>query len=305
MLSLKRVLSVVLLVAMAGAVGGLTARAAPFNQGEAKCDNCHKAEDAVWKKTKHATSFREIHRKPAVKGIIAAAGGDANMRRNEVCTTCHYTMVSAGPGKPPTAGTGTSCEGCHGASSDWLPLHNSTAPKPERVKKTMEAGMVRPENLYDIAQNCLGCHELARPGIAPETFAKMIDAGHPAGTDFELVSHLEGTVRHRFYPPDTSKNKEMTEPEKARVFIVGHAAALVRETEAQGKVKNAKYEETLKKIDTDARKALDAIKGQVPEAAAVLAQPTDANARKLVDAIANKDLTPQVGKLLPPKNTYK
>ena len=62
----------------------------------------------------------------------------------------------------------------------------------------------------------------------------------------------------------------MTEPEKARVFIVGHAAALVRETEAQGKVKNAKYEETLKKIDADARKALDAIKGQVPEAAALL-----------------------------------
>jgi hypothetical protein len=66
-----------------------------------------------------------------VKGIIAAAGGDQNMRRNEVCTPCHYTMVSAGPGKPPTAGTGTSCEGCHGPSSDWLPIHNSTAPKPE------------------------------------------------------------------------------------------------------------------------------------------------------------------------------
>ena len=68
-MSLKRVLSVVLLVAMAGALGALTARAEPFNQGEAKCDNCHKAEDAVWKKTKHATSFREVHRKPAVKGI--------------------------------------------------------------------------------------------------------------------------------------------------------------------------------------------------------------------------------------------
>ena len=72
-----------------------------------------------------------------------------------------------------------------------------------------------------------------------------------------------------------------------------------------GSYKNAKYEETLKKIDADARKALDAIKGQVPEAAALLAQPTDDNARKLVAAIAGKDLTPQVGKLLPPKNTYK
>jgi Cytochrome c554 and c-prime len=305
MSSLKRVLSAVALFAMVGVFGGMSVSAAPFNQGEAKCDNCHKSEDAVWKKTKHATSFKEIHRNPKVKDIITAAGGDANMRRNAVCTTCHYTMVSASPGAAPTAGTGTSCEGCHGPSSDWMPIHNANTPKAERVEKTVAAGMIRPEMLYDIAQNCLGCHELARPGIPPETFAKMIDAGHPAGTDFELVSHLEGSVRHRFYPPDVTKNKEMTDAEKSRMFIIGHAGALVRATEATGKVKNAKYEETLKKVDTAARAALDAIKGQVPEAAALLAQPTDDNARKLVAAIAGKDLTPQVGKLLPPKTAFK
>lgn len=306
MSSFKRVFSAVALLAMVGLFGGMSASAAPVNLGEAKCDNCHKSEDAVWKKTKHATSFKEIHRKPAVKDIIAAAGGDANMRRNAVCTTCHYTMVSATPGAAPTAGTGTSCEGCHGPSSDWLAIHNNDKmPKAERVEKTVAAGMIRPEMLYDIAQNCLGCHELARPGIAPETFAKMIDAGHPAGTDFELVSWLEGSVRHRFYPPDVTQNKEMTDAEKSRMFIIGHTGALVRATEATGKVKNAKYEETLKKVDAGARAALDAIKGQVPEAAAVLAQPTDDNARKLVAAIANKDLTPQVGKLLPPKTAFK
>jgi Cytochrome c554 and c-prime len=305
MSSLQRVVSAIAFLVMAGAFGGMSVSAAPVNVGEAKCDNCHKAEDAVWKKTKHATSFREVHRKPAAAAILKAAGGDSNMRRNAVCTTCHYTMISATPGAAPTAATGTSCEGCHGPASDWLPLHNATAPKPERVQKTMAAGMIRPEMLYDIAQNCLGCHELARPGIAPETFANMIDAGHPPGTDFEMVSWLEGSVRHRFYPPDVTKNKEMTEAEKSKMFVIGHAAALVRATEATGKVKNAKYEETLKKVDTAARAALEAVKAQVPEAAAVLAQPTDANARKFVDAIAGKDLTPQVGKMLPQKASFK
>jgi hypothetical protein len=61
----------------------------------------------------------------------------------------------------------------------------------------------------------------------------------------------------------------------------------------------------LKQIETNATTALNAVKGQVPEAAALLAAPTDENARKLVDAIATKDLSPQVGSLLPAKNTYK
>ena len=317
MSSLQRVLSVIVLLAMACVGGVLAAAAAPFYQGEQKCFDCHKPEDTVWKSTKHAISFKEIHRKPAVKAIITAAGGDANMRRNDVCTTCHFTMVQANASAKPAATTGTSCESCHGPSSDWMPLHNdyggasakreteTPAHKAERIKKAVDAGMIRPERLYDIANNCLGCHELARPGIPPETFAKMIDAGHPAGTDFELVSHLEGTVRHRFYPPDVSKNSEMTVAEKARMFITGHAAALVQAAAVAGKVNNAKYQATMKKVDTNARAALDAIKGTVPEAAAVLAEPTDANARKLVDAIAGKDLTAQVGSLLPAKSAYK
>ena len=302
---------------MVVAGSGLSASAAPFNQGEAKCFDCHKAEDTVWKATKHATSFREIHRKPEVKNIITAAGGDANMRRNEVCTACHFTMVQANASARPAATTGPSCESCHGASSDWMALHNdyggptakreteTPANKAQRKQKSIAAGMIRPDMLYDIAGNCLSCHGLARPGIAPETIAKMIDAGHAAGSSFELVRYLEGTVRHRFYPPDVTKNSEMTPAEKARMFVTGHAAALVNGASVAGKVNNAKYEETRKKIETSARAALDAIKGQVPEAAALLAEPTDANARKLVDAISGKDLTAQVGALLPAKGTYK
>ena len=169
--------------------------------------------------------------------------------------------------------------------------------------------MIRPDMLYDIALNCLSCHELSHKGrksaVPPDTFAKMIDAGHPAGTGFELVQYSQGTVRHRFYPPDVSKNSDMTPAQLARMFITGHAAALVESTSTEGKINNAKYQDTLSKVVANATAALTAIKDQVPEAAALLAQPTDDNARKLVDAISTKDLSAQVGSLLPAPSTYK
>jgi hypothetical protein len=43
----------------------------------------------------------------------------------------------------------------------------------------------------------------------------------------------------------------------------------------------------------------------VPEAAALLGDPNEANARKLVNAVAEKDLTSEVGGLLPDKSKYK
>jgi len=317
MATFQRVLPAFAIVLVAGVGGAFTALADPFFQGPQKCLDCHTPEHTVWEASKHAVSFRDIHRKPEVKDIIAAAGGDANMRRNEVCTSCHFTMTQADAGAKPAATAGTSCESCHGASSDWMPIHNdfggptakrdteTPAHKTERFAKAMQAGMIRPSMPYDIANNCLSCHGLTRPGVAPDVLAKMIDAGHPAGSSFELVRYSQGTVRHRFYPPNVTQNSESSPADLARLFVTGHAAALVKATAAAGKVSNAKYQETLKKIDADARTELNAVKAQAPEAAALLAQPTDANARKLVDAIAGKDLSAQVSSLLPAKNTYK
>jgi hypothetical protein len=66
-----------------------------------------------------------------------------------------------------------------------------------------------------------------------------------------------------------------------------------------------KSQDTLNKIQANAHAALDAIRGQMPEAVALLVQTTDSNARKLVAAVEGKDLAAQVGSLLPAKNTYK
>jgi len=316
-MTLQRLLPSIAIMVLAGWILSSPAAADPFYQGPQKCQDCHKSEVSVWEQTKHSQSFKDIHRKPAVKDIIAAAGGDANMRRNDVCTTCHFTMTQADASAKPTATAGTSCESCHGASSDWMPIHNdyggptakrdteTPAHKSDRIQKAVQAGMIRPTALYSIASNCLGCHGLARPGVSPDTMAKMIDAGHPAGSEFELVRYSQGTVRHRFYPPNVDQNQEMTPAELSRMFVTGQAAALVTVAAASGKASNPKYQQTLKKIETDARAALDAVKGQVPEAAALLSQPTEANGRKLADAIATKDLSAQVGKLLPAKTAYK
>lgn len=306
---LHRVVSAFVVFVVACAVGVFAANAAPYNVGPGKCADCHKAETTVWRASDHSKQFREIHRKPSVKNIITAAGGDANMRRNPTCTQCHFTMIQDSPTARADAKEGTSCESCHGPASDWMPNHNAKADTPAqkaaRTQKSVEAGMVRPDSLYDIAENCLSCHLLARKGVNPETFAKMIDAGHLPGDGFELVKFSQGQVRHRFYPPDVTKNKESTPAELARMFITGHAAALVQVADSKGKINNAKYTETLKKVEDDARKALDAIKGTVPETNALLSTPTEDNAKKVVAAIKDKDLTAQVGSLIPPKNTWK
>jgi hypothetical protein len=290
---------------------------AGFSVGPAKCGDCHRDEAKVLEGTKHAKSFQEVHRKDAAKAILAAAGGDANMRRNAVCTQCHYTMTQADASARPNATQGPSCESCHGSASNWIQTHNdyggpnvkreqeTPANKTARLNKAKAAGMIHSSMLFEIAENCASCHSLARKGVDPAVMAKMIDAGHSPGSNFEFVQYSQGSVRHRFYPPDVTKNAEMTPAELSRAYVIGSAAALVVAAGAAGKVQNAKYEDARKAIEANARKALDAVKGQVPEVAAFLAAPTEANGRKVADAVASKDLSAQVASMLPAKNTYK
>jgi hypothetical protein len=307
---------VVLAIAACGVVAD-NSHAQPHMVGPQKCVDCHKAENAVWEGSKHATSFKDIHRKPEVKDIIAAAGGNTNMRRNEVCTACHFSNTKANATAAATASAGPSCESCHGNASEWINIHNdyggagakreteTAAHKAERIRKSAAAGMIWPSNLYDVAENCLSCHGLGRADVPADTIAKMVAAGHPAGSNFELVRYSQGTVRHRFYPPDVTRNAQMTPAELSRVFLTGHAAALVQTSAATGKSSDPKLQKTLDDIKAAARTAIDSVKGQVPEAAALLARPSEENAKKFVAALAAKDLSTQVGSRLPAPSTYK
>lgn len=291
----------------------------PFVKGAKLCEECHEEEFKIWGKTKHFTSFRNVHRepkdsaKPSPKKILKAVGGQKRMKRNETCYLCHYTLEKKDAGAKPAVKSGTSCESCHGASSDWLAVHDNyggkdvkreqeaPAHKEKRFAESKAAGLIWPTMKYEIAENCMTCHGLANPNLKADDLAKMLGAGHPINPSFELVKYSQGSVRHRHYPPDIKTNAEMTPKEQAELYVIGQAAALVSASSVMSKSSEAKYKEAQNKRVEIAKSALSGI----PEAAGLLAAPTRENAVKFVMSVAGKDLTGTVGGKLPAKSDYK
>lgn len=293
--------------------------AEPFVKGAKLCEECHEEEFKVWSKTQHFKSFRSVHRepkdasKPSPKKILKAVGGQKRMKRNKTCYLCHYTLQKKDAGAKHQVKSGTSCESCHGASSDYMDIHGdyggkdvkreaeSADHKAKRIADSKAAGLIWPSMKYEIAENCMTCHGLANPDLKADDLAKMLGAGHPINPEFELVKYSQGSVRHRHYPPNMKTNAEMTPKEQAEFFVIGQAAALVSATSVMSKSSEAKYIEAQK---TRAENAKAALAG-VAEAADLLASPSRANALKLAAAIAGKDLTGAVGSKLPAKGDYK
>ena len=306
-------------VIAAGFVMPSIVNAEPFVKGAKLCEECHEEEFKVWEKTKHFKSFRTVHRepkdasKPSPKKILKAVGGQKRMKRNETCYLCHYTLEKKDAGAKPQAKSGTSCESCHGASSDWLPIHDnyggkdvkreaeSADHKTKRIADSTAAGLIWPTMKYEVAENCMTCHGLANPNLKADDLAKMLGAGHPINPDFELVKYSQGSVRHRHYPPDMKVNAEMTPKQQAEFYAIGQAAALVSATGVMSKSSEPKYVEAQKKRVENAKAALSG----VPEAAELLASPSRENALKFATAIADKDLTGALGSKLPAKGDYK
>ena len=293
--------------------------AEPFVKGAKLCEECHEEEFKVWSKTKHFKSFRSVHRepkdasKPSPKKILKAVGGQKRMKRNKTCYLCHYTLQKKDAGAKHQVKSGTSCESCHGASSDYMDIHGdyggkdvkreaeSADHKAKRIADSKAAGLIWPSMKYEIAENCMTCHGLANPDLKADDLAKMLGAGHPINPEFELVKYSQGSVRHRHYPPNMKTNAEMTPKEQAEFFVIGQAAALVSATSVMSKSSEAKYIEAQKTRAENAKAALAGL----AEAADLLASPSRANALKLAAAIAGKDLTGAVGSKLPAKGDYK
>jgi cytochrome c2 len=273
-----------------------TGAIAASNVGPKKCQECHRAEHDVWKGSAHFKAFRGAHKAKGAKEIAKASGGGKSMRRNQVCVACHYTEVG---GKPKA---GPSCESCHGGASEWLSIHNDKAmPKEQRLAAAKDAGMIHSSMLFEIAQNCNGCHTMQN--VDPAMAGKLIDAGHPINGDYELVKYSQGQVRHRFYPPDVTVNQEMSKSELANMFLTGHAVGLVYATNGIAKSDNAKYKAEMQKRVDAATKALGAVKGQIPAANELLSSPNEGNARSFINEITGKDLSAAVGAMLP--SSYK
>lgn len=271
--------------------------ASDLKQGPEKCKKCHKAEHAVWTGSPHGKSFREIHKKDKAKTIAEKVGG-GKMRKNALCQQCHYSIIDK-RGRP-KADAGPSCESCHGNATSWIEVHNNEKrPKADRRRETVPMGMIWSDMQYDIVENCFGCHSLSKlPG---EKIDALLSAGHPINGDYEVVRYSQGSVRHRFYPPNVSVNAEMNPAELAGFYTIGQLVSLVDATEARKKSDHPAYRKALaQRIDraTQALSTLSATKG-------LLSGPTESKARKAVNDLAGQDLSAAIGRFLPASSSYK
>jgi len=189
--------------------------------GSEACGECHAAALEAWKKSTHSITFNTMHRKPRATEIADALGLEGGIKRNDVCMQCHYTVkMEDGVAKPVS---GVSCESCHGAAADWTSesLHHEKAAKAgseaERqaiLKSCEEVGMLRPENVYNVARNCFSCHTVPMEDLVNK-------GGHHAGSAFELVSWSQGEVRHNYQYSEDGKNRPATQERKRVLFVVG------------------------------------------------------------------------------------
>lgn len=178
--------------------------------GPQACVSCHGPENKVWQQTPHAKGFDLLHRLPRTKEISDKMGV-AKIKSQGDCRTCHYTEQKIQSSVKTVAGV--SCESCHGAAKEWLPLHHQKAHQSEAESK----GWLRASNLYAIYERCYQCHTVPNE--------KLVNQGtHAAGSAFELVSWSQGRIRHHFY--DGKTNPEASLPKKRVLYILGKALDL-------------------------------------------------------------------------------
>lgn len=278
-----------------------------FSLGAPSCGGeCHEAELEVWEGSPHNASFDKFddpsdELTEKIDAILEAVGSD-DMTESPVCTNCHFTMIKEEADEEAFADSGPSCESCHGPGSEFREIHSDQdVDYDQRMANAEAAGMIRPNMKFEIATNCNGCHAMATPGIDGETIAKMLDAGHPINPAFELVKYSQGSVRHRFYEPDTTVNAEMTQQELASLYLEGQIAQLLAAHKGLQKSSNEQYTVAMQLRANNAKQALSSIDGS----AAFTGSPTEASARALVETIKSKDYTDKVANKLPKPSDYK
>jgi cytochrome c554/c'-like protein len=192
--------------------------------GADQCAKCHQPEVQQWMHTPHYATYESLHRMPRAKEIADKLGLQS-IKRNDVCTQCHYTKQIEDGRERVVAGV--SCESCHGGARDWVALHNdyggpSATKAPEsaehrakRVADSVARGMNNPHNIYLIARECYDCHTVPNE--------KLVNVGgHLAGSqDFELVAWSQGMVRHNFLRGGGTTNATPSQAELRVMFVVG------------------------------------------------------------------------------------
>ena len=211
-------------------------------KGVDACGECHKETVKAWKQTHHSKTFSEMPRSDEAREI-ADKMGIKRIKSESDCLTCHFTVATKKGKEKPIAGI--SCESCHSAGLDWIDVHSDfggkdvkaenevPAHKVDRYKKSDAAGMIRPNNLYSLAENCYSCHTVPNE--------KLVNVGgHTAGSKFELVRWSQGEVRHNLWYSDD--NTEADKNRRRMFYIVGKMLDLEYALRGVAKAtKKAKY----------------------------------------------------------------
>lgn len=145
------------------------------------CGGCHRAQERWWRGHPHSRAAARLRNGDRRAIEIARAYGltdDDMARGTQICAWCHATVTSR-PSRRLRAGVG--CQRCHGPGADYRDPHQ-TASYAESVALGLTD--LRDPNVH--AATCAGCHLITDPGL--------IDAGHPVGADFDILSRRAGIV---------------------------------------------------------------------------------------------------------------
>ncbi len=235
--------------------------------GAEECGECHKDEVKVWKQTKHYRTFNELARRDKAKEI-AKKMGIRRIKKDSECLNCHFLNKEENGELRPFSGI--ACESCHSPAKDWIKVHNDFGGKEvkkedetaehrsERLAAIEKTTMIRPRDMYALAENCYQCH------LVPKE--KLVNVGgHKAGSRFELVAYSQGGNRHNFVRSgDGTQNIESSIERRRLLYIVGQALELEHSLRAVSKAtQKAKYAVNMAKRVKITSKKLTAIQAKL------------------------------------------
>ncbi len=187
-----------------------SAGAQPYQMvGKAKCINCHDHEsEKIWSEKKdgpppnnHLNALRQLEM-PKAEAFAKAIGLADPYDAKGSCAACHGTTLKG------NVIDGVTCESCHGAASGYVDLHQQKG----AYRQSVALGLADTQKNPDAwAPMCVKCHVLAD--------AKLIQAGHPSGDDFDLGAKFATVALHwkSIYP---NKADIAARARTARVTIV-------------------------------------------------------------------------------------
>jgi hypothetical protein len=253
-------------------VGGVQAQSERV--GNEKCGECHKKERKAWLVTKHARLLYDADDETVIENsdLYAEKLGLDDIESAPECGGCHFNTYTSEEGEQVGS---VDCESCHGKASGWVDIHSDYGAKDgkaiedpamedpghreQRWAKSSSAGMIRPAEIHRLAGNCLECHT----GPAQ----KIVEAGHTPGSKFELVSWLDGEVRHNFHGTNQKSNAEFSPGRRRELYLIGRATdlehSLLKLAEAKG---DGPYTGAMKERVASALRELERVQAAISSA---------------------------------------